>query len=191
MSISGTDNIYTMAGQLGNEPRRDGVNNLLDNVPMHSGIPPQQFNTWFKLFTDDLGTKSQDSYTLKQVWLGRDQGGVNFVGNAANADQTRAHVMRKTRLHDILMTKIDKDAPIYNELAGMIDGVSSINYFKLIMHIPMSDQSARMAPSNASNRVSPRVATRSAKESTTSSPFRRLCARRVFAFCWRFVCSLD
>ena len=49
----------------------------------------------------------------------------------------------------------------------------------------------RMAPSNASNRVSPRAATRSAKESTTSSPFRRLCARRIFAFCWRFVCSLD
>ena len=145
-----------MAGQLGNEPRRDGVNNLLDNVPMHSGIPPQQFNTWFKLFTDDLGTKSQDSYTLKQVWLGRDQGGVNFVGNAANADQTRAHVMRKTRLHDILMTKIDKDAPIYNELAGMIDGVSSINYFKLIMHIPMSDQSAMVLNNFWNNMNTPR-----------------------------------
>ena len=74
--------------------------------------------------------------------MGRDQGGVNFHGPAANADQQRVHHMRKTRLHDILMTKIDKDAPCYDELSIMTDGVHSVNYFKSIMHIPMSDQSA-------------------------------------------------
>ena len=47
--------------------RSMGGYNLLEKVPVHSGIPSQQFNYWFKLFIDDLGTKSQDSYTLRQV----------------------------------------------------------------------------------------------------------------------------
>ena len=122
----------------GGVPRHDDNINKLEGVSIHDAIPRQYFmQTWAKVFVRLLGTKTQDGFTFLQVYNMTDMGGVNWVGGALNADQTRQHVQRKARLLAMLKGVIDYTSTHYAELDNFAgEGPSACLWYFNEMHLP-------------------------------------------------------
>lgn len=113
--------------------------NKINNLKKHDGIPCEFFLQSYKpIFLNGLREKTQDGHTMFAVYEGKDPGGVNWQGPAPNADQQRAHLLRLSRLQAILLTCIDEQTTVYQEISEMNgDGIAAVNYFFQRMHIPM------------------------------------------------------
>lgn len=97
---------------------------------------------WFIPFVLGLGSVTMDNVSLRDTWLGVDNGGPN--GPNGNAAQVAQRAGRVRRIYAILVNYIDPKCSIYDEIRELFpdDGISAMNYIQLdgVGNIPITPE---------------------------------------------------